>query len=661
MAVPLSLQFQCLFQCQKPINRSRNKQLEKFQIRLSMKSGDLALTYQMFDEIPLSDTFAWNTLIRTHLSNGDSDHVISIYQQMLLRGVRPDKHTLPRVLTASRLSGCLFYGRQIHGQALKLGFSHDGYVITALMSMYGHLDGAETAQWLFDRSPRRNSVSWTLLAGLYTMQDKPSLAIHTFHQMVDLNAEIDPVALATAIGACGRLKSLLEGRKVHEVARKCGLVLDLLVSNSLLKMYFDCSSINDARAVFDQMPSRDAISWTAIVRGYVKNGEFNEGLKLFRLMNVEGVKLDSLSVSSVLPACARISACKNGKEVHGYIIKNLINSNLTVQNAVMDMYVKSGCIEAASKLFAGMRERDDVSWTVMILGYSLHGQGELAVELFHEMERSTSTKPNQFIYVAVLHACCTARMVHEGRFYFNCIREPKVEHCALLVTLLARVGLFDEARIFIEEHGIERHTEVQKALLDGCRIYHNTKLGKRVIDQLCNLEPLNAENYVLLSNLYAASAKWDMVNRVRATIQDMGLRPKRAHSWIEIRNKVHAFGVGDVSHPRSERIYWELQCLMKKMEEEEGYVHDADFGLHNVDEERECIPIGHSEMLAISFGLISTPPRATILITKNLRVCHNCHESAKIISKIVEREIILKDPNCFHHFKDGICSCRDFW
>ncbi|KAF8408533.1 hypothetical protein HHK36_007689 [Tetracentron sinense] len=219
------------------------------------------------------------------------------------------------------------------------------------------------------------------------------------------------VALATAIGACGRLKSLLEGRKVHEVAR----------------------NINDARAVFYQMPSRDAISWTTIVRGYVKNGEFNEGLKLFRLMNFEG----------------------------------------------------------------------------------------------------------------------------EGRFYFNCIREPQVEHYALLVvTLLVRVGLFDEARIFIEEHGIERHTEVQKALLDGCRIYRHTKTCKRAIEQLCNSEPLNAENYVLLSNLYASSAKWDMVDK----------------------------------------------CLMKIMKEEEGYVPNADFSLHNVDEERECIPIGHSEMLAIYLG-----------------------------------------------------------
>ncbi|XP_010258005.1 PREDICTED: pentatricopeptide repeat-containing protein DOT4, chloroplastic-like [Nelumbo nucifera] len=658
-----SLQLQCYFKAQKSIYRSQHRQSSIVQAQLqgSSKFVEAAAIHHKFDEIPLSDTFAWNNLIQNHLTSGNSYHVMWIYQQMLLRTVRPDKHTIPRVLTASRLSGSLSYGKQVHGQALKLGLGSDEYVITALMTMYGHLDCAEAARWLFNQSSRRNSVSWTLLAGLYMKEDKPSLAIDIFNQMVELGVEIDEVALATVIGACGRLKSLQEGKRIHDIARKSELEFKVLVSNSLLKMYLDCGSIKDARTVFYQMPSRDAISWTAMVRGYVKNGGFNEGLKLFRLMISAGIKPDAFAVSSVLPACARISAHKHGKEIHGYIVRTGINLNLAVQNAVMDMYVKSGCMESASKIFAGMSERDTVSWTVMILGHSLHGHGEIAIELFHEMEKSTDIEPDQTAYVAAVHACSTARMVEEGRFYFNCIRLPKVEHYALMVNLLARAGLFDEARAFSENFQIEQCLEVQKALLDGCRIHQNTKLGKRIIEHLCELEPLNTENYILLSNLYAASAKWDMVDRLRATIRDMGLRPQKAYSWIEVRNKVHVFGVGDVSHPRSEGIYWELQCLMKKMEEEYEFVPDADFSLHDVDEERECIPIGHSELLAISFGLISTQGRATIRVTKNLRVCHNCHYSAKLISKIVEREIVLKDPNRFHHFKNGYCSCGDFW
>ncbi|RVW16617.1 Pentatricopeptide repeat-containing protein DOT4, chloroplastic [Vitis vinifera] len=627
---------------------------------MSQKSIDFGLTHQLFDEIPVSNTFAWNNLIQTHLTNGDSGRVVSTYRQMLLRGVRPDKHTIPRILTAARHTSSFSFGKQVHGHALKLGLSSESYVISALLEMYGRLDGADAAKLVFCKSARRNSVSWTLISRLYIMEDKPGLAVDMFKQMVESKSEIDPLALVTAIVACGMLKSLQEGRYVHEIAKKCGLEADVLVSNSLLKMYIDCGSIKDARAVFDRMPSKDVISWTEIFRGYVKNGGFNEGLKLFRQMSMEGVKPDSLAISSILPACGRGAAHKQGKEIHAYLLRNGIDLNVTVQNAVLDMYVKSGFIESAAKIFAGMKDRDAISWTVMILGYSLHGQGELGVDLFRKMEKNSSVEIDQIAYAAALHACTTARLVEQGRFYFNCITAPKSRHYALMVALLSRVGLFDEARVFMEEHKLEGHVEVLRALLDGCRIHHNMRTAKRVIEQLCDLQTLNADNYVLLSNWYSSFAKWDMVNELRETIRDMGLKPRKAYSWIEFRNKIHVFGTGDVSHPRSEKIYWELHSLMKKIEEE-GTRLNLDFSLHDVDEERECVPIGHSELLATSFGLISTQAGATIRVTKNLRMCGNCHDSAKAISKIVEREIIIKDPSCFHHFKDGFCSCGDFW
>ncbi|KAK0593047.1 hypothetical protein LWI29_029852 [Acer saccharum] len=618
------------------------------------------ITHQVLDEIPLSDIFAWNRLIQNHLSNKQPQHALSVYHQMLLRGVLPDNHTLPRVLAASRLWGDFVFGKQVHGQAFKLGFGSDQYVVTALIDLYGRLDSIDSAKWIFFKSSGRNSVSWTMLAKLYLMQNKPKLAVDFFHQMVELGAEVDNVALATAIGACGVLGSIQEGRKVHGIARKRGLEFDVLVSNSLLRMYIDCGSIEDANEIFYLMPSKDVISWTEMIGVSVKNGAFNDGLKLLRLMNRDGIKPDALSFSSVLPACARIAAHKLGKEIHGYLLRNGIDFNIMVQNAIMDMYVKSGFIEYASNIFATMKKRDVISWTVMILGYSIHGQGELGVNLFREIEKDSRIGIDQFTYAAVLHACSTARMVEKGWFYFNRIRVPKVTHCALMVSLLARAGLFDEARIFIEERRLERHPEVLRALLDGCRIHRQVKIGKRVIDQLSEMEPLNADNYVILSNWYADSAKWDMVDELRETILDMGLKPKKAYSWVELRNKVHVFGTGDVSHPRSEGIYWELKSLMKKMESK-GHRRNPDFSLHDVDEERECIQIGHNEMLALSFGLISTQAKVTIRVTKNLRMCRSCHDFAKFIAKTVEREVIIKDPNCFHHFKNGFCSCGDFW
>ncbi|KAM6589764.1 hypothetical protein CsatA_012369 [Cannabis sativa] len=640
----------CVFFTDKPTQYKQSRHLP----------SAIKVAHHALDEIPLSDTFAWNKLIQTHLTTGDSHRALSIYHHMLLRGVRPDRHTLPRVLAASRLSGHLSLAKQLHSQALKLGCFQDQYVFTALLQAYAHLDHINTAKLLLYKPPRMDSVPWTLLGSLCISRNKPSLAIDLFHEMLDLGAQIDSVALATAIEASAMLKSLKHGKNLHQVARKFELEFDVLVSNSLLKMYVECGSLQMARATFDQMPVKDIISWTVIIRAYVKTGGYNEGLKLFRLMVMNGLKPDPLSVSSLLPACGRMAASKQGKEIHGYLLRNGVELNVTVLNAVMDMYVKSGCIESASRIFKRLKYKDLVSWTVMIMGYSSHGQGQLGVDLFREMEKKSELQIDQTTYGAVLRACTTARRVEEGKLYFNCIKSPKVEHYALNVALLANSGMFIEAMAFIEKQKIGKHALVQRALLDGCRVHQNKKLGKRVMEKLCELDSLNAENYVLLSNWYAENSKWDMVDEVKRMVGDMGLKPKKAYSWIELRNKVHVFGTGDVSHPRSEGIYWELQCLMKKMEDE-GHKPKADYSFHDVDEERECIEVGHSEMLALSFGLISTQAGAPIRVTKNLRVCRFCHDSAKAISGIVGREIILKDPNCFHHFRDGFCSCSDFW
>ena len=124
---------------------------------------------------------------------------------------------------------------------------------------------------------------------------------------------------------------------------------------------------------------------------------------------------------------------------------------------------------------------------------------------------------------------------------------------------------------------------------------------------------------------------------------------------------VHTFLVGNRSHPQSQKIHSELQRLSLEIKLE-GYVPDTRFVLNDVkEEEKEHILWNHSEKLALAFGLLNTSPGATIRVIKNLRVCGDCHSAFKFISKIVSREIILRDVNHYHHFKDGRCSCGDYW
>ncbi|CAN6441498.1 unnamed protein product [Victoria cruziana] len=624
------------------------------------KSGDLPSARGLFDEMPVRSTFVWNLMIQAYSDNGDSLNAVLLYRNMLVDGARADNFTLPCVLMSCVcVDGGVSLGRQIHGQIFKLGLHSDVYVGNSLMNMYGDFKMFDEAQSVFGCLPLRSVACWTTLSRLHVAEGRPRLAIEMFRQMELQGVEIDPVAAITMIGACRQLGSVFNGRKVHEHVRRTGLESDLRVGNSLVRMYIDCDSIEDARAAFDQIKFKNVVSWTTMLGGYIKKGCFNEGLNLFKEMQVKGIRPDALSISSVLPACARITACTNGQEIHCYAIKNELDSQLALKNAIIDMYVKSGRIDYASKLFSTMEIKDVVSWTVMIAGYSLHGQGELGIELFQEMKNS-NVQPDQIIYTAVLYACCVARRVEEGLHYFKCIAAPKVDHWACVVYLLSCAGRFAEAKAFMQDARVGKYASVQRAFLNGCRIHGKKQLGRRIAELLTELETENADNYVLLSNMYAAMGKRQYASKYRKLITDLGLKTRKAYSWIKIGSKVHAFGVGDISHPRSEKIYWELHRLMRKIEEG-GYKPEGDFSFHDVDEESEAIHIGHSEMLAIGFGLISMSEGVTIRVTKNHRVCADCHAAAKMMSKILNRQIVLKDPQRFHHFVDGCCSCGDFW
>jgi pentatricopeptide repeat protein len=249
---------------------------------------------------------------------------------------------------------------------------------------------------------------------------------------------------------------------------------------------------------------------------------------------------------------------------------------------------------------------------------------------------------------------------------FDCMRQeygitPDAQHSACMVDLLGRAGQLDEAHDFIKKMPIQPDIGVWGALLAACRIHCNLELGAYAAKILFELDPENPGYYVLLSNIYAAAGKWDDAATFRTLMKERGLKKAPGCSLIEVNNTVNTFVVGDRSHPQTEKIYATLETLVGKMEEA-GYIPNTDFVLHDVDEEAKEHMLGtHSEKLAISFGLIHTSPGTPIRIMKNLRVCGDCHNMTKFISKICKREIIMRDLKRFHHFKDGVCSCGDYW
>ncbi|KAK2988983.1 hypothetical protein RJ640_018172 [Escallonia rubra] len=236
-----------------------------------------------------------------------------------------------------------------------------------------------------------------------------------------------------------------------------------------------------------------------------------------------------------------------------------------------------------------------------------------------------------------------------------------MEQYACMVDLMAREGQFTEIMEFIGKMPFEPNAAIWGSLLGASRIYSNPEIAEYAAQYLFELEPQISRNYILLDNIYSTLGRWEDAAKIRCLMKERGVTKLPGCSWTEVGRKVYSFIVGDMSHPLMDQIMAKMQSLYLEIKEI-GYVPDTKFVLQDVEEaEKEFSLCGHSEKLALAFGLISTPAGTPLRIIKNLRVCGDCHLATKYISKVENREIIMRDNYRFHHFVNGACSCGDYW
>ncbi|KAK3161757.1 hypothetical protein QOZ80_1BG0081040 [Eleusine coracana subsp. coracana] len=442
---------------------------------------------------------------------------------------------------------------------------------------------------------------------------------------------------------------------------------DVVCATAMVGALAAAGDVGAARDLFDGMPARDHVAWNAMIAGYVHVGRSREALTLFdRMMREAGASaVGEATLVSVLTACAQAGALDQGRWVHGFARGRGMRVSVTLGTALVDMYSKCGAVEAAMEAFDGMRERNVYTWTSAISGLAMNGMGTECLDLFKRMD-SEGIQPNGVTFVAVLRGCSMAGLVDEGRACFNSMKdkhgvEPWLEHYGCMVDLYGRAGRLDEAINIIKTMPVEPHEGVWGALLNASRIHNNVELGKYAMEKLVAIESENDAAHVLLSNIYAESQDWKGVSRTRSMMKAKGVKKVPGWSAIEADGKVHEFYVGGKSHPR----YKDIEMMLAEMNRRlrlQGYAANTKEVLFDIEEEEKEDAISlHSEKLALAFGLIVLPEGAEIRIVKNLRVCRDCHDYTKMISKVFNREIVMRDRNRFHHFKEGVCSCRDYW
>ncbi|XP_058195093.1 pentatricopeptide repeat-containing protein At1g18485 [Rhododendron vialii] len=631
------------------------------------KCGLIHEAQTLFDKNEDKNVVSWNSMIGAYSRGGHVDRTFRLLRKMQMECVkmRADEVTVLSVLPVCLDKSDLLNVKELHGYSLRNGLQYNLLVANMFISAYAKCGALSSAENVLHDMEKKTVGSWNALIGGYARKGDSSKALDVYYQMTHSGLNPDWFSIASLLLAFAHLKSLKYRKEIHSFVLRNGLDTDSFIAISLLSLYIHCGELQLAQVLFDRMEDKSLVSWNAMIAGYSQHGLPNETLNIFREMVSNGTQPDEISVACMLGACSQLSALQLGKETHCYALKAQFTEDVFVSCKIIDMYAKCGSIELSRKVFDQQKEKDVPLWTVIISGYGIHGHGKEGLELFEEMQ-SLGLKPDGFTFIGILMGCSHSGLVEEGLNYFNQMQpvhglEPKLEHYACVVDMLGRSRRFHDALKLVNEMPMEPDVGMWSSLLSSCRAHGEMGLGEKIAEKLLELGPDKAEYYVLVSNLFAGSGNWDDVRRVRGKMRELGLKKDAGCSWIEVGGKIYNFSVGDRRVPESEAIREMWRRLEKKISGI-GYVHDTASVLHDLKEEEKIeILRGHSEKLAISFGLLKTKKGATLRVSKNLRICGDCHSAIKLISKVVDRKIVVRDNKRFHHFSNGLCSCGDYW
>ncbi|XP_061339379.1 pentatricopeptide repeat-containing protein At2g03880, mitochondrial [Gastrolobium bilobum] len=600
------------------------------------------------------------SLLNDFANQRDLPRAMHALDAMERRGVFADAITYSELIKCCLAHGAVREGKRVHQHIFSNGYQPKTFLINTLLNMYVKFNLLEEAQILFDKMPERNVISWTTMISAYSSAKLNDRAMKFLILMLREGVMPNMFTFSSVLRACEMLSDL---KQLHSSIMKVGLESDVFVRSALIDVYSKLGELLEALNVFREMVTGDSVVWNSIIAAFAQHSDGDEALNLYKSMRRTGFPADQSTLTSVLRACTSLSLLELGRQVHVHVLK--FDQDLILNNALLDMYCKCGSLEDAKFIFNRMADKDVISWSTMIAGLAQNGFSMEALNLFDSM-KVLGPKPNYITILGVLFACSHAGLVNEGWCYFRSMKklygiDPGREHYGCMLDLLGRSGKLDDMVKLIHEMNCEPDIVTWRTLLDSCRAHQNLDLATYAAKEILKLDPQDIGAYVLLSNIYANSKRWNDVAEVRRTMKVRGLRKEPGCSWIEVNKQIHAFILGDKSHPQMDEINRQLNHYICKLADA-GYVPDTNFVLQDLEgEQREDSLRYHSEKLAIVFGIISFPREKTIRIWKNLRICGDCHIFAKLIAKLEQRHIVIRDPIRYHHFRDGVCSCGDYW
>ncbi|XP_018631687.2 pentatricopeptide repeat-containing protein At4g31070, mitochondrial-like [Nicotiana tabacum] len=365
---------------------------------------------------------------------------------------------LPSIIKAcAHLKTHQFFGCQLHCYVLKNGYSSESTISNSLISMYAKFSDTKSAYQLFDTMPKRDTISCNSMINCYYQNGYLFQSLELFKDMYVQGFTPKPELMACILSACVETKNLKLGRAIHALT-----IVDERIENSiffltaLVDFHWKCREPDSAYHVFQRMEVRNEVSWTAMISGCIAEELYAKALELFRTMQVEDIKPNRVTLTSILPVCAELGAVKYGKEIHGYAFRHGFDSDSQFSSAIVHMYSQCGeTLWGIKKIFNGSTKKDVVLWTAIITSYSRNkSRCREAIELFNEMQLS-GIRPNDVTLLAVISACTNLLSVSHGRgmhgYVFRSGLNSRLFIGNSFINMYSKCGfLMDSAQVFQE-------------------------------------------------------------------------------------------------------------------------------------------------------------------------------------------------------------------
>ncbi|KAJ9185142.1 hypothetical protein P3X46_004804 [Hevea brasiliensis] len=560
-------------------------------ISMYAELGFLDLARKVFDLCLEKNTEVWNTMICSYVQNDYFFQGINLF----LRAIETEQTVLDdvtflSVITAVSQLQRLDLCQQLHAFVIKNLTVLPVRILNAIIFMYSRCNSVCTSFKVFLKMPERNAVSWNTMISGFIQNGMDDEGLMLVYEMQKQEYTVDSVTVTCLLSAASNLRNQEIGKQIHAYLVRKGIKFDGM-DGYLIDMYAKSGLIRTSQRLFEKnyIRNRDQATWNAMIAGYVQNGLIEEAFVTFSQMLEQNVRPNAVTLASIIPACNPLGIIDSGKQLHGVSIRFLLDHNIFVRTALVDMYSKSGAINYAESVFTRSSEKNSVTCAAMILGYGQHGMGERALSLFHSMQKS-GIEPDAVTFVVVLSACSYAGLVDEGLQIFESMKrefkiQPSIQHYCCVADMLGRVGKVIEAYEFVKQLGEEGNVmEIWGSLLGACRLHGPIELGEVIANKLLQMGSVDsmAGYKVLLSNMYAEEANWESVDKLRKEMREKGLQKEVGCSWIGIGGHVIHFMSKDKDHPQCDEIYEMLERLALELKDTDrnpspGYVFDMFF------------------------------------------------------------------------------------